>query len=416
MTTSRRNFLRASLLSAGAAATGLLGTAARASRATATPRGGRAKACIFLFMHGGMSQIDTLDPKPGRPTGGEFSAIRTAVPGVRISEHLPQLAKRLDRVALVRSLRSREGNHDRARHLMHTGYAPQGGADLPALGSWVAQAHPELALPGYVAINAPGQGPGLLGPARAPFVVRDPTRPVRNLAPSAGVDATRQHHRDGLRRALEADFRRTHGAAAVTGHAQVVEQARTMMTAPQLAAFDVQAEAPSLRERYGPSRFGQGCLMARRLVEAGVPFVEVGLRGWDTHDDNFDRVRALSGPLDTAVSALLDDLAARGLLEQTLVVCLGDFGRTPRINGRGGRDHYPACSSALLAGGGIAGGQVIGATDVDGVEITERPIEVPDLMQTLALAMGLDPTETRMTATGRPISMVDAGSPIEGLL
>ncbi len=412
MQPTRRHLLTLGL---GALASAMVRPSARAAP-PAAPRGGKARACILLFMHGGMSQLDTLDPKPGRATGGPFAAIPTALTGVRVSEHLPGLAQRLDQVALIRSLTSREGNHDRARYLMHTGYPPQGGAQHPALGAWVAEARPAGVLPGYVAIDAPGQGPGLLGAARAPFVVPNPRQPVRHLAPSAPIPASRHTDRAQLWRTLQSDFQHGHGTDTVQGHADVMEQALTMMSTEATDAFDLERESPAVRQRYGDSRFGQGCLMARRLVEQGVPFVEVGLRGWDTHDDNFARVQALSGPLDTGLSALLDDLSERGLLESTLVVCLGDFGRTPRINGRGGRDHYPACSSAIVAGGGTAGGQVIGATDRDGREITQRPVGVPDLLRTMATAMGVDPNDSRMTPTGRPISMVDGGRVIDELL
>lgn len=415
MRPTRRHLLHLGL---GALATSLVRPSARAARPSPDSHspGGRARACILLFMHGGASQIDTFDPKPGRDTGGEFSAIRTALPGVRVSEHLPGLAQRLDRLTLIRSLTAREGNHDRARYLMHTGYPPQGGAQHPAFGAWVADGRDAGALPGYVAIDTPGQGPGLLGAARAPFIVRDARRPVRNLAPTRPVAPSRQDDRAALWRSLQGDFAAHHPSPHVQGHRDVLEQALTMMASPATEAFDLSREPETMRARYGDSGFGQGCLMARRLVEAGVPFVEVGLRGWDTHADNFDRVRALSGPLDTGMSALLDDLGARGLLDETLVVWMGDFGRTPRINGRGGRDHYPACSSVLIAGGGTPGGQVIGATDADGYEIVDQPVTVPDLLRTMAAALSLDPDDTRMTPTGRPISMVDGGTVIEELL
>ncbi len=415
----RRHLLHLGL---GALASALVrpATAAGPTVAHRSGRRGQAKACILLFMHGGASQIDTFDPKPGRDTGGEFSAIPTALPGVHISEHLPRIAQRMGEVTLIRSLTAREGNHDRARHLMHTGYPPQGGAQHPAFGAWVADgrsaAPTPSALPGYVAIGAPGQGPGLLGAARAPFVVRNPLKPVRNLAPTAPLSSDRQEDRAELWRSLQRDFADDHPSLHAEGHQQIVEQALTMMSSSAVDAFDLERESASMRDRYGDSSFGQGCLMARRLVEAGVPFVEVGLRGWDTHADNFDRVRALSGPLDTGLSALLDDLRASGLLDETLVVWMGDFGRTPRINGRGGRDHHPACSSVLLAGGGIGGGQVIGATDADGFEVVDQPVTVNDLLRTMATALALDPDVTRMTPTGRPISMVDGGRVIEGLL
>lgn len=416
MQPTRRHLLHLGL---GALASALTSTVvhptARAASSTAR-RGGRAKACILLFMHGGASQLDTFDPKPGRPTAGGVSTIPTALPGVRVSEHLPGVAARMDRVALVRSLTAREGNHDRARHLMHTGYPPQGGAQHPAFGAWVAEARPAGPLPGYVAIDAPGQGPGLLGASRAPFVVQDPRRPVRNLEPTHMVAQPRRDQRAVLWRSLQDGFQHAHPSSPATEHRAVVEQALHMMSSSAVQAFDLEREPAALRERYGDSSFGQGCLMARRLVQAGVPFVEVGLRGWDTHEDNYDRVRRLCGPLDTGLSALLDDLSATGLLEQTLVVWMGDFGRTPRLNARGGRDHYPAVSNVLLAGGGIEGGQVLGATDDDGYEITRRPVTVPDLLRTMAMALATDPDDTRMSPSGRPISMVDGGTVIDELL
>lgn len=412
MTSTRRSFLHLGLAALASAI-----VQPRAHAAGAKPaRGGQAKACILLFMHGGASQLDTFDPKPGRPTGGTVTAIPTALPGVAVSEQLPGIARRLDRVALVRSLTAREGNHDRARYLMHTGQPPQGGAQHPALGAWTAEARATGPLPGYVAIGGPGHGPGLLGAAWAPFVVRDPTEPVRNLVPPAAVTRERQQGRAALWRSLQAGFERTHDSPQATAHRTVVEQALAMRSSPSTLAFELEREPAALRERYGASAFGQGCLMARRLVQAGVPFVEVGLPGWDTHEDNEDRVRRLCGPLDTGLSALLDDLEASGLLSETLVVWAGDFGRTPRINARGGRDHYPAVSSVLLAGGGIAGGQVVGATDRDGHEIIERPVTVADLVRTIATAMGLDPEATRSSPSGRPITMVDGGTVIDELL
>ena len=415
MALHRRNLLTLGLGALTATLVRPVATAA-AARAIAPAKGGRARACILLFMHGGMSQIDTFDPKPGRPTGGEFSPIRTSLTGVRVSEHLPGLAKRLNKTTLIRSLTSREGNHTRARHLMHTGYAPQGGARPPALGSWVAESRQSGDLPGYVAIDAPGQGPGFLGASRAPFVVRNAARPVRNMTPSRPISTDRQRNRTEMWRALQSDFGRAHPSTQVEGHDDVVEQALAMMSSSATAAFDLTREPQRVHDRYGESRFAQGCLMARRLVEVGVPFVEVGLQGWDTHDNNFERVRYLSGELDRGMSALLDDLEGSGLLDETLVLCVGDFGRTPRINGRGGRDHFPAAASMLMAGGGTQTGQVIGATDADGYEITEQPVSVPDLMRTAAVAMGLDPNETRMTAAGRPLSMVDGGRVIDGVL
>lgn len=381
---------------------------------------GRARACIVLYMEGGPSQLDTFDPKPGRPTGGPFAAIETAVSGIRISEHLPRLGRQMKRLAIVRSLTSKEGNHDRARHLMHTGYPPQGGVDHPAFGSVVAETRAHDAavaqLPGYVAIGGPGEDAGFLGAAFSPFPVLNPTRPTRNLNLSRGVDAARLDARMQLWRGLQADFAREHDGPLVAGQRDVCERALALMRAPGAVAFDLSGEPESVKRAYGDSPFGCGCLMARRLVAAGVPFVEVLLKGWDTHEDNFPRVRALSAVLDQAMSTLLDDLSGRGLLESTLLLWMGDFGRSPRINERGGRDHFPAASAAVLAGGGVKGGQVVGATSDDGSEIIAQPVTVPDLYRSVAWAMNLDADRTRFAPSGRPLKTVDGGTLIPGLL
>ncbi|MCR9160116.1 MAG: DUF1501 domain-containing protein [Nannocystaceae bacterium] len=407
-TITRRNALRLGL---GALAAGVT-TAAHATHAT--PNLGTAKACVLLYMVGGASQIDTWDPKPGRPTGGEFDTIRTTLPGVHVSEHLPLLAQRTNDLAILRSLTYREGNHARARYLMHTGFVPAGGARHPGLGAHMHAAQPPGSpLPGNIAIGGPGHSAGFLGPAHDPFVVGNPTRRVRNV--EAAVSPARLDTRLALWSGFEADFAARRSDAAVAGHQSNVEQAIRMMRAEELEAFDVSAEPSRTAQRYGPSKFGQGCLMARRLVERGVPFVEVQMGGWDTHESNFERVAALSAELDAAMSALLDDLRDRGLLDETLVVWMGDFGRTPRINGRGGRDHYPAVASAVLAGGGIRGGQVVGATDEDGYEVRDRPISVEDLHRTLHTKLGLDPDDMNLSAGGRPIAAVDGGHVIEEL-
>jgi hypothetical protein len=387
------------------------------ARAAGKPRaaiaaGPRARACILLYMEGGPSQLDTFDPKPGRPTGGPFAAVETAVRGVRISEHLPRLARQMKRLCLIRSLTSKEGNHDRARHLMHTGYPPQGGVDHPAFGSVIAEARAGKDLPGYVAVGGPGEDAGFLGAAFSPFPVLNPDKPTRNLSRARGVDEARFGARLELWRALQAGFAADHPGTLVAGQRAVGEEAVALMRAPGAAAFDLTGEPEAVRKAYGDGPFAAGCLMARRLVSEGVPFVEVLLKGWDTHENNFARVKDLSATLDQAMSALLDDLAGRGLLESTLVLWMGDFGRTPTINDRGGRDHFPAASAAVLAGAGVKGGQVIGATSANGDEITDRPVTVPDLYRSVAVAMGLDPDKTRFAPSGRPIKTVDGGSVI----
>lgn len=410
MKMTRRNALRMGLggLAAGVTASTF------ASPSIAGARQGTARACILLYMVGGASHIDTWDPKPGRPTGGEFRSIPTTMPGVHVSEHLPKLARRTDDMAILRSLSYREGNHARARYLMHTGYVPAGTTRHPGLGAQLVATRPsDVPLPDNVAIGGPGHTSGLLGAQFAPFVVGNPAKPVRNVTPV--VSSERMNARLDVWQDLQNDFAQ-HRGAAIEGHTEVVRQAVSMMRADEIAAFDLEQETAKVRARYGDSKFGQGCLMARRLVERGVPFVEVQMGGWDTHENNFERVAKLSAELDGAMSALLDDLRASGLLDETLVVWMGDFGRTPRINARGGRDHYPHVASAVVAGGGIVGGQVVGATDANGETVIDAPITVEDLHRSLQMRLGLDPDAVRLSTGGRPIYAVDGGTPIDALL
>lgn len=421
----RRNFLRLGLAGLGAGL--LLGGNPRARAGNLSGSAGPiivgkpALRCVVLFMHGGASQIDTFDPKPDSANGGEFRAIGSKLAGIQIAEHLPGLAQRMDRLALIRSLTAKEGNHERARQLMHTGYAPQGGVEHPGFGAHVARmadvGDPDRAMPGQVSINLPGQGPGYLGATHAAFTVADASKPVRNLAPPIAIAEARRERRVDLWHELDARFAREHAGPRVEGARALGEQALAMTNAAELSAFELDQESAATRARYGKGSFADGCLMARRLLESGVPFVEVGMRGWDTHEDNFARVRKLSGELDKAMSALIDDLIASGLWSDTLLIWLGDFGRTPRINGRGGRDHFPKISSVVLGGGPIRSGQVIGRTDRDGESIVERPVTVPDLFTTLALALGIEPGETHVTSAGRPVTSVDeAGEAIRELL
>jgi hypothetical protein len=416
--TTRRSWLRAAAAWAGVSVPLAAARPAWAwpiprppSPPQAPPGQGRARACILLYMEGGPSQLDTFDPKPGEPTGGPHKAIESSVSGIRVSEHLPLLARQARRLAIIRSLTSKEGNHDRARHLMHTGYPPQGGVDHPAFGALVAEARGRNALPGYVAIGGPGKDAGFLSAAYSPLPVLNPAKPTRNLALARGVDEARFGARVELWRTLQAGFASSRAGTVVDGQRDVGEQALALMHARGAAAFDITGEPEATRAAYGADKpFGAGCLMARRLVAEGVPFVEVMMRGWDTHEDNFPRVKQLCATLDQAMAALLDDLAARGLLDSTLVLWMGDFGRTPRINDRGGRDHFPAAGAVVLAGGGIRGGQVIGATSRGGDEITGRPVTVPDIFRSVAAAMALDPDKTRFAPSGRPIKTVDGGA------
>jgi uncharacterized protein (DUF1501 family) len=415
---ARREFLRLSiggtlgfLLAGRTEALGALAQAAAAGQA-------RADHLIVLWMTGGPSQLDTFDPKPGTETGGPFQAIDTAVAGIQVSEHLPQVAKEMRDLAVVRSMTSKEGNHQRARYLLHTGYPPQGTVAHPAFGSVVAseRGKPEFDLPNFISIGGPAHSAGFLGVAHAPYVIDSPMRPPENLAAHAGVDRARADARHELLAAVDRSFGLRGGQEEARAHGAVYAKAVRMMRSPLAKAFDLTEEKPELRAAYGQNTFGQGCLLARRLVEVGVPVVEVNQNGWDTHRNNFDETKGLMKVLDPGYATLLADLRSRGLLERTLVVWMGEFGRTPRINGNAGRDHFPRAWTAVLGGGGIRGGQVVGATAPDGSEVRDRPVTVPDLFATLCVALGLDPEKENVSPQGRPIAYSDKGKAVAELL
>ncbi|RCS43544.1 DUF1501 domain-containing protein [Bremerella cremea] len=390
-----------------------------------------AKSCILLWMSGGPSQIDTLDPKPGHANGGPTKAISTAVPGIELSENLPMLAKQMKHIALVRSMKTREGDHGRATQLMMTGYRPMGGnIEYPVLGSLVAERLKPAAaqLPGFVAISPfrPGNlGAGFLGPRFAPLMVSGASNnpntradlTVENLDP-AGIERTELAQRKFLLETLRTGMPAETGAART--HAAVYDQALRMVETRGEGAFDLDQEPTELRDAYGRNRFGQGCLLARRLVERNVPFVEVTLdvaadATWDSHLNNFRTVKTMCETLDPAWSTLLTDLQQRGLLDSTLVVWMGEFGRTPRINPNSGRDHFPDAWSVALSGGGIQGGSVIGSTTPDGMAVKDRPVRAADLLATVFEAIGVPATAENYMGD-RPIPIVDGGQPIEELL
>jgi uncharacterized protein (DUF1501 family) len=375
--------------------------------AAAVPGFGRAKQVVFLYMIGGPSHFETFDPKPGTTTGGPTRTVATAIAGVEIADSLPGLAKRMGRIALVRGMTSKEGNHDRARYLVHTGYAPQPTVVHPSLGAMLSKekGRDDAELPEYVSIGGPGVGAGYLGVHHAPFVVLDPRQPIANLDAPNSVDDRRRDERLGMLAKVNERFGRSRGAALPEAQDAMFDKARRLMDSTQVAAFEIAKEPAKSAQPYGASRFGQSCLMARRLIDAGVTCVEVMMNGWDTHDDNFGRTKALNADLDAGASALLDDLAASGKLDSTLVVWAGDFGRGPEITSSEGRGHHPQCWSAWFAGGGVQGGRVIGRTDAAGRAVAERPVAIPDFFASLLHAAGI-PNNTYHT-NGRPITLVD---------
>jgi hypothetical protein len=408
---------------------------ALADDAARQPRRGR--SCILLWMTGGPSQIDTFDPKPGHAHGGEFKAIETAVPGIFISEHLPRLAKQMKDIAIIRSMSTKEGDHGRATFNMRTGYQPTGPIRYPTLGSLVAKelGRDDAELPNFVSIapvrsfNPGAFGPGFLGPKYAPLVVGegvavDPAKgadartlsfKVQDLNLPAGVDNRQADARLGLLNSMRQDFLSSHPGVGPVSHQDAYLRAVRLMHSAAAKAFDVEEEPAAVRDAYGRTAFGQGCLLARRLVERGVPFVEVSLSsaeggmgiGWDTHQQNFESVKKLSGVLDPAWATLMDDLRKRGLLESTLIVWMGEFGRTPKINPQAGRDHFPAAWTTVLAGGGIKGGQVIGNSGADGMAAKDRPVMVPDLLATVCKGLVINPMAQNDSDVGRPIRLVD---------
>ena len=412
----RRTFLRS--MAFGATSVGLLGFKdALAVQAAELRKQGM--ACILLFLRGGPSQFETFDPKPGHANGGSTKAIDTSLPGVQVAEYWPNVAKVLKKMTLIRSMNNKEGEHQRATYQLHTGYAPAGGIKHPTFGSIVAsEIGPKgFDLPHFVSVGNRGTtlGASFLGMKFAPFVIPNASQLPANATLPGGVLDARFDRRVDLLKDLEEDFADAGRRKLVQEHQALLDNASKMVKSPRLEAFDLGKEKAAVRDQYGRSPFGQGCLLARRLVEAGVTFVEVDSNGWDTHQDNFDRVKTMAGTVDPGVAALVADLDARGMLQRTLVVCMGEFGRTPRVNGNKGRDHWPRSFSALLAGGGVKAGQVIGSTSADGTSIKDKPIGVADLFCSFCQALKIDPRKENLSTEGRPLKIVDGGKVVKEL-
>ena len=379
------------------------------------------RAMILLFMQGGPSQLETFDPKPGTENGGPTKAISTAVPGIQIAEGWENTAKQMKDIAVIRSMTNKEGEHGRAVYQLHTGYIPSGSIKHPALGCNIARelSHAERELPAVVSIGGAramgfgGSGAGFLGVDYEPFHVADPGSMPENVATT--VNESRFKRRLGLLDKLEGEFASRGGESLVESHRRITDKSSKLVLSPLTKTFDLSQESTETRESYGKSEFGRGCLLARRLVESGVTFVEVRLGNWDTHQDNFDAVKRLAGDCDPAVAALIADLKQRGLFDKTLILWTGEFGRTPRVNPRTGRDHWPRNFNALMAGGGVKGGQVIGESSKDGTSLTKDPVSVPDLFCSICKSLDVNPTKENMSPIGRPMKIVDGGKPVDNL-
>jgi uncharacterized protein (DUF1501 family) len=419
---SRRDFLRLSAAGVGVASmSGWLQVLAGHAAETPVPSGARKhKSCILLWMDGGPSHKDTFDLKPDSKGAGDFKPIPTSAPGVQISEHLPKLAKLMHHGVLVRGMSTPEGAHPRAKYNLHTGYREgQGGLVYPSLGA-IASAElgdPAAAVPNFVSIGNRSYGSGFLGSKHQPLIVTDPTRGVEDL--KTLVTEKQFANRLGLLEQMEKAFYHEYRADVATDHKTTYGRAVNLMKSKEAKAFDLSLEPSASRSKYGSGRFAEGVLMARRLVEVGVPFVEVTLGGWDTHQDNFARVKTLSGQVDAAAAALIEDLKDRGLLDSTLVVWMGEFGRTPHINTRGskpGRDHYPRAWTLAMFGGGLKGGRVVGRTDKEGATVEDQKVGTQDFLGTVCEVLGIDHTKENETAGGRPIRIVDKPKPFTKLI
>jgi hypothetical protein len=419
---SRRDMLKVGALSFFGLTLPELLSMRSASAAMTTPK---AESVILLWCAGGPSHLDTFDPKPDAPSEfrGEFKAIPTNVDGIQLSEHLPLTAKVMDKVALVRSLTSNIAAHEQASQYLMTGYRPLPTLEYPSYGAVIAK---ELgvrnSLPPYVAIpdvSRAGQS-GFIGAGYNAFTVPDPSNRayrVEDVNPPTGVDDARMARRRGFTAKLNNRFVGTRPDDNVRAVDTFYERAYDLVNSSDAKkAFDVNVESQQVRDLYGATTYGQGALLGRRLVEAGARFVTISKGGWDTHQQNFQNLSGRLLPeLDKAYAGLLTDLSQRGMLDKTLVILMGEFGRTPRVNPRGGRDHFSRCRFVAFAGGGVKGGQLIGKSDATGSAPAERPVAVEDVASSLYTALGIDYHKQYVTPTGRPIHLAAGGEPIKEL-
>jgi hypothetical protein len=388
---------------------------------------GKANSAVLIWLGGGPSHLDTFDLKPNAPVEirGSFKPIKTSASGIEICEHLPQIAKVMNQCAIIRSMTSPEGAHERGTHYMMTGFQPLPGFGVPSYGSVVSsQLDPLGSLPPYIAIPQPVMygGAGFLGAALDPFAPGgDPNNGgfrVRDLDLPHGVSVERMDRRRSLREAVDSFFSRYEaGSDRARTVNKFYQQAYNLLSSEDArSAFDMNKEKNEVREQYGRNGFGQSLLLARRLVERGVRFVTVNIGGWDTHNNAFNSLGDLLPRFDRGVGAFIQDLSQRGLLEKTMVIVIGEFGRTPVINRDGGRDHHPRCFSVLLAGGGIKGGVVVGASDARGYEPAERPVRPEDLSATIYHCLGIDYTQSISSPEGVRITLSRGGRPVEQAL
>jgi len=408
----RREFLRS--ICAGAAAAGTLSWPDLMTVQAEKLRK-KGMACILLWMQGGPSQFETFSPKPSHANGGETKAISTALNGVQIAENLPAVSKIMNDLCVIRSMNSTEGSHPRASYLLHTGYIPTASIKHPSLGANVTHqlGDPKADLPGFVRIGRSrnASGGGFLGVEYDPFRIQNAAQLPQNTTIAHGQQRYRRRLR--LLGRLEKHYAQQGGKQVVADHKKLYDKTSRMVLSPKMSTFDLAKEPSRVRQAYGDSAFGKGCLLARRLVQSGVTFVEVADGNWDTHFDNFGRVKTRCESIDQPFAQLITDLKQQGMLDRTMVIWMGEFGRTPRVNPRGGRDHYPRAFSVAMAGGGVKGGQVIGQTNAGGTTVVDRPVGVSDLFRTICHGMQVDADHENMSSVGRPLKIVDGGKLIK---
>lgn len=376
----------------------------------------QAEQVILFWNGGGMSHLDTWDPKPGAPTGGEFEAIETSTDGVRISEIFPELARQMHHCALVRSIAGTQGAHERATYHLQTSYNMSANIIHPGFGSVVVhELQQQGDLPPYVTISGRAPRASYLGQTCEAYFVGAPGEKDPYLAFPDGIAQVRGDQRLEVLNRFNGRFSNGKNDSRLASTQTSIADAVRLMRSPALSAFDLSKVPTKTINRYGDTDFGKGCLLAKQLIDTGVRFVQVNRGGFDTHMNNFPAMRGHGEIMDPALASLIQDLADSGKLDKTLVVMLSEFGRTPTINKDKGRDHYPQVFSGFLAGGGIRGGTVIGSSDDEGREVKDRPIKVADLHATFCHALGIDPALEVMTPLQRPMKLVDGGEVVTEL-
>jgi hypothetical protein len=377
---------------------------------------GKAKQVIYLFMNGAMSQLDTLDPKPKSKVQGDTGVIRTKIPGVQFGEHFTNLAAMANQLAVVRSMTTTTGAHAPGRYLMRTSYKKLATTRHPGMGAWIQKLAGRISreLPPTVQVGG-GQGAGYLGAQFAPVPIGDPSKGLQHTKSPGYLSNSQFDKRISLSAAFDRGFRSKAKGSKVNGYDDLYRDAIRLLRSKDLKAFDISLEPEKSKQAYGDTKFGKGCLLARRLIENGVRFVEVSFGGWDHHNSLFEKLPPKAQELDKVLSTLLTDLQASGRLDQTLVVLGTEFGRKPKPNQNSGRDHHPAAFSTLLAGGGIRGGQVYGATDSDAFYVEEDEVSAGDFNATIAAALGLSHTKEIHSPDGRPFTIGNGGKPLTKL-